>query len=151
MISIMRTWTERRCSTSSTPPPAVPTYSHFNDNEDNLVDLVEEEDGVDLADEGAVISGPHLSYQLSVFSYQLSVIISYQLSVLTPSSLKLFNPSRPMVTENLLHLRCQHKYHIRDHKTIEPIKEGQQNQTTSFQKHTCAKATSMKKCHLRWM
>ena len=101
MISIMRTWTERRCSTSSTPPPAVPTYSHFNDNEDNLVDLVEEEDGVDLADEGAVISGPHLSYQssvisyyqllgfsyqLSVISYQLSSVISYQSSPLPASS-----------------------------------------------------------------
>ena len=73
-----------------------------------------------------------IRFQLSVISYQLSVIISYQLSVLTPSSLKLLNPSRPMVTENLLHLRCQHKYHIRDHKTIEPIKGGQHNQTTSW-------------------
>ena len=49
-------------------------------------------------------------HQLSIISYQLSVLISYQLSVLTPSSLKLLNPSRPMVTENLLHLRCQHRY-----------------------------------------
>ena len=61
MISIVcsrvrKTCTERRCSTSSTPPPAAPTCSHFNHN-DGTDD--EEEDGVDLADEGAVVSGPH--------------------------------------------------------------------------------------------
>ena len=56
-VRMAKTCTERRCSTSSTPPPVVPTCSHFNDKEKNLVD--EEEDGVDLADEGAVVSGPH--------------------------------------------------------------------------------------------
>ena len=69
--------------------------------------------------------------------------------VLNPSSLKLFSPPRPSVTENLLHLRFQHRYLARG-TTEKTSKQTSQRSSESeefmvpFHRDSCAKAVGVR-------